>query len=64
MGRNAHPTTKPAAWRWVENPPYGVFGNGKNRVGNLLPTLRNGAKQHIFFNCSDFVADFGGFFKA
>ncbi|MBO4576851.1 MAG: hypothetical protein J5680_07040 [Neisseriaceae bacterium] len=24
VGWEAHPTTKPAAWRWVENPPYGV----------------------------------------
>ncbi|MBR5940158.1 MAG: hypothetical protein IKZ88_02790 [Neisseriaceae bacterium] len=30
---------KPTAWRWVEDPPYGVFGNGKNAWATKLPTL-------------------------
>ncbi|MBR5939842.1 MAG: hypothetical protein IKZ88_01170, partial [Neisseriaceae bacterium] len=51
VGWEAHPTTKPVAWRWGACPPYGVFGNGKKRVGNKVahPTTLLTAHCSLFF---------------
>ncbi|MBR5674890.1 MAG: hypothetical protein IKX14_00420 [Neisseriaceae bacterium] len=46
VGKNAHPTTKPTAWRWVRNPPYDCFFNNLNALlttSNELNAMPNAA---------------------
>ena len=64
VGKNAHPTTKPTAWRWVRNPPYDCFFNNLNALLttsnelNAMPNAESEKSRSLVIGCAIILIEF------